>query len=74
MWLTKVGAPVASSDGKNGELGDNDSSTDSGCDFLGGFDAETDMALAVANYYDGLESGTLTGASLLLDRLDLFVH
>lgn len=69
--LTEVGAPVASSDGEDGEFGDDDGGADGGRDFLRGLDAETDVALAVANDHDGLESGTLTGAGLLLDGFDL---
>lgn len=69
--LTEVGAPVTSSDGHDAELGDDDGSADGGCDFLGGLDAETDVALGVTNDDDGLETGTLTGTGLLLDGLDL---
>ena len=71
MRLTEVGTPVASSDGDDGELGDDDGGTDGSGDFLGGLDAETDVALGVTNDDDGLESGTLTGTGLLLDGLDL---
>ena len=71
MWLTKVGTPVASSDGEDGQLGDDDGCSDGGCDFLGGLDAETDVTLRVTDDNDGLESSSLTGTSLLLDRLDL---
>lgn len=69
--LTKVGTPVTATDGDNGELGDDDGSADGSCDFLGGLDAETDVALGVTNDDDGLEAGTLTGTGLLLDGLDL---
>lgn len=71
MRETEVGAPVATSDGDDAELGDNDGGTDSSRDFLGGLDAETDVALRITDDDDGLEAGTLTGAGLLLDRLDL---
>jgi hypothetical protein len=70
--LTEVGAPVAAADGEDGELGDDDGGADSGSDFLGGLDAETDVAFGVADDDDGLESGALTGAGLLLDGLDLW--
>ena len=69
--LTKVGTPVTSSDGENAELGDDDGSTDSSCDFLGGLDTETDVALGITDDNDGLETGALTGTGLLLDGLDL---
>jgi len=71
--LSEVGAPVAATDGNDGQLGDDDGSADGGCDFLGGLDSETDVALRVTNDNDGLETGTLTGTGLLLDGLDLFV-
>jgi hypothetical protein len=69
--LTEVVTPVTSSDGDDGELGDDDGSADSGRDFLGGLDTETDVTLRVTDDNDGLEAGTLTGTGLLLDGLDL---
>ena len=71
MRLTEVGTPVTTTDRNNAELGDDDGSTDSSSDFLGGLDSETNVTLAVTDDDDGLESGTLTGTGLLLDRLDL---
>jgi hypothetical protein len=69
--LTKVGTPVSSSDGDDGELGNDDGGADGGSDLLGGLDAETDVALGVTNDDNGLEAGSLTGTGLLLDGLDL---
>lgn len=69
--LTEVGSPVASSDGDDAQLGDNDGGTDSSGNFLGGLDAETDVALRVTDDDDGLETCSLTGTGLLLDGLDL---
>lgn len=69
--LTKVGTPVTSPDGQDGELGNGDGGTDSGSNFLGGLDTETDVALRVTDDNDGLETGTLTGTGLLLDGFDL---
>jgi hypothetical protein len=69
--LTKVGSPVTSSDGENAQLGDDDGGTDGGCDFLGGLDSETNVALGVTDDNDSLETGTLTGTGLLLDGFDL---
>jgi hypothetical protein len=69
--LTEVGTPVTATDGENAELGDDDGSADSGSDFLGGLDSETDVALRVTDDNDGLETGTLTGTGLLLDGFDL---
>ena len=72
MRSTKVGAPVTTTDGDNAELGDDDGSADSSRDFLGGLDTKTNMALGIADDDDCLETGTLTGAGLLLDGLDLY--
>jgi hypothetical protein len=69
---TEVGTPVASSDGDDAELGDDDGGADSGGDFLGGLDAEADVALRVADDDDGLEAGALASTGLLLDGLDLY--
>ena len=69
--LTEVGTPVTAADGKDSQLGNGDSGTDSSGDFLGGLDAETDVALTVTDENNGLEAGTLTGTGLLLDGLDL---
>ena len=69
---TEVGTPVASPDGNHAQLGDDDGCADSRSDFLGGLDPQADVALRVANDDNGLEARSLTGAGLLLDRLDLF--
>lgn len=71
MWLTELVTPVTSSDWDNGELGKDDSATDSGSDFLGALDAKADVTGTVTDSDDGLESGSLTGSGLLLDGLDL---
>lgn len=69
--LTEVGTPVTSPDGQNAELGNDDSSTDGGSDFLGGLDTETNVTLGVTDDNNSLETGTLTSTGLLLDGLDL---
>lgn len=72
MRLTQVGAPIAATDGDDGEFGDNDGGAD-GCGyFFRGLDAEADVSFAVADDDDGLEAGALTGAGLLLNGLDLW--
>jgi hypothetical protein len=71
VWVSEVGTPVATTNGHDRQLRDDDGSANGSCDFLGGLDAETDVTLAVTDDNDGLESGTLTSASLLLDWLDL---
>ena len=72
VGLTKRSTPVTTAHRNNGELRENDGTTDGGCDFLGALDTETDVAVRVTDDDDGLEAGTLTGTGLLLDGLDLF--
>lgn len=73
MGLSERRTPVPTTDGKDGELGNDDGSTDSGRDFLGCLDTETDVTLGITNDDNGLETGTLTGTGLLLDGFDLWV-
>ena len=68
---TKVGTPVTSSDGQDAQLSNDDGSSNSSSNLLGGLDSETDVTLRITNDHNGLETGTLTGTGLLLDRLDL---
>jgi hypothetical protein len=68
---TQVGTPVTSSDWQNTQLCNDDGGADSSCDFLGGLDTESNVSLRITDDNDGLKSGTLTGTSLLLNRLDL---
>jgi hypothetical protein len=69
--LSKVGTPVSTTDGKNGELCDDDGGTNSSSDFLGGLDAESNVSLRVSDNHDSLETSALTGTGLFLDGLDL---
>jgi hypothetical protein len=69
---TKVGTPVASSNGQNAQLGNDNSSADSSSHFLGGLDTKSNVSLRITNNNNRLKSRTLTSTSLLLDRLDLF--
>lgn len=71
MGLSEGGTPVSTTDGEDSKLGDDDGSADSGGNLLRRLDSETNVALGVTNDNDGLEAGTLTGAGLLLDGLDL---
>lgn len=68
---TEVGTPVASSDGNNAQLSNDDGGTDGSSDFLGSLDTETDVTLGVTNDDNGLESSSLTSTGLLLNGLDL---
>lgn len=71
MRLSEGRTPITTSDWENRELCNNDSGTDCGSNFLGGLDSETDVAVAVTDDDDGLETGTLTSTSLFLDGFDL---
>ena len=71
MWVTKIGTPVPPTDGKHGQLCNDDGRTDSSGDFLGGLNTEPNVTVAITDDNDGLEPGALTSTSLLLDRLDL---
>jgi len=69
--LTEIGSPITTTDGKDGELSNDDGSTDGGCDFLRSLDPKTDVTFGVANDNDSLKPRTLAGTGLLLDWLDL---
>ena len=71
MGSTESSTPVASSDRDDGELGEDDSTTDGGSNFLGALDTETDVAIKVTDGDESLETSALTGTGLLLDRHDL---
>ena len=71
MGTTDLVTPESSPDGNDGELGQDDGAANGGCHFLGALDAETDVAVRVADGDEGLEAGALTGAGLLLDGHDL---
>ena len=71
MGFTELGTPVTSSDGDDGELCEDDGTTDGGCDFLRALDTQTDMTIGISNSNEGLESRTLTGTGLLLNGHDL---
>ena len=71
VGLADLVTPVSTTDGDNGQLGGDDSSSDSSGDFLRALDSETNMAIVISDGDEGLEAGTLTGSSLFLDRGDL---
>lgn len=71
MRFAQVGAPVPAADGDDGELGDDDGGADGRRDFLGGLDAEADVAGGVADDDYGFEARALAGAGLFLDGFDL---
>lgn len=71
VGATDLVAPEATPDRHDGELGKNDSTTDSCGNFLGAFHTESDVTVVVADGHEGLEAGALTSAGLLLNGHDL---
>merc|ERR1719492_619277 len=71
VGFTDLVTPEASSDGNNGELGQDDGSSDGSGHLLGALDTKTDVAVVVSNSYESLESSSLPSSGLLLDRHDL---
>lgn len=71
MGSSDLVTPVSSSDWDDGELGENDGSSDSGSNFLSALDSKTDVTIAVSDDDKSLESGSLTGSSLFLNGHDL---
>jgi hypothetical protein len=69
--LTKNVTPVTTTDGDDRELGQDNGTTDGGGDFLGALDTQTNVAVRVTDKDKSLESGSLTGTGLFLDRHDL---
>uniref|UniRef100_A0A182MF71 Uncharacterized protein n=1 Tax=Anopheles culicifacies TaxID=139723 RepID=A0A182MF71_9DIPT len=71
MWATDLVTPVATTHRDNGQLGQDDGTTDSGGHFLAALHTETDVTVAVTDGDERLEAGTLTSTRLLLDGHDL---
>ena len=69
--FTELSTPVTSSDGDDGKFCKDDCATNGGCDFLRALDTQTDMAIEISDSNKCLESRTLTGTGLLLNRHDL---
>jgi hypothetical protein len=71
MWFLELGTPITSSDRDNGKFGGDDSTSDGSGDFLCAFDAQTDVTIGITDCDECLESSSLTGTGLLLDRHNL---
>jgi len=71
VWLSDFVTVVSLSDWDEVELGINDGAFNGSLDFFVDFASNTDVAVVVTNQNNAFESGSLTGLSLLLDRLDL---
>merc|ERR1719495_2997704 len=68
---TDLVSPETTSDWNNGKLGQDNSSSDGSCHLLGALDTKSNMSVVVSNGNESLESCSLTGSGLLLDRHDL---
>jgi hypothetical protein len=68
---TGVQAPVTTADGDQVHLGVDDATADSAGNLLGGLQAKTDVAVAIAHSDVALEASALAGSGLLLDGHDL---
>ena len=71
VGLSELGSPVTSSNGDDGELGEDDGTSNGGSDLLGALDSQSDVSVEISNRDESLESSSLSGASLLLDGHDL---
>jgi len=71
MGFTDLVTPIASSDGDDGQLREDDGASNRSCHLFGAFDAETNVAVGIADGDESLEPRTLTGTRLLLDGHDL---
>merc|ERR1719382_1236784 len=63
--------PRPTSDGYNGQLGQDDGASDSGGHLLGALHTQTHVAVVVSNSYESLEPSPLSSSGLLLNRHDL---
>jgi len=68
---TDLVTPETSANRDDRELGGDDSTTDGSGNFLGALNTQTAVTVGVTDHNVGLESGTLTGHSLLLNGGDL---
>jgi hypothetical protein len=69
--LAELVTPVTSSDGDQRELGSDNSTLNGVGNFLGTLDTETNMSVLISKSDESLETSSLTGRRLLLDRHDL---
>merc|ERR1711937_402038 len=68
VGLANLVTPITATNRDDRKLSQDDSSTNSSSNFLGAFYPETNMTIEVSNGNESLESSSLTGTSLLLDR------
>lgn len=70
MDLTDSGTPISSSDWDHSELSVNKGTLDGDLDFFSDLDTDTNVSVSITDGADSLESGSLTGLGLLLNRED----
>jgi hypothetical protein len=70
MNITDSGTPVTSSNWDHSKFGIDKGTLDGNLDFFANLDTNTDVTISITNSANSLESGTLTGFGLLLDRED----
>jgi len=70
VWKTGHTSPVSSSNWDDVQLGGDDGTSDGSGDFRGALNSKTDVSVVVSDGDEGLESGSLTGRTLLLDWHD----
>merc|ERR1719474_2552477 len=71
VGLADLVTPESPPNWQDGQLGEDDGSTDSSGHLLGALDSQTNVSVVVTNGHEGLEPGPLTGTGLLLDGHDL---
>jgi len=71
MGFSDLVTPVSTTHRDDGQLGEDDSSSNGSSHLFGAFDAEANVTIAVTDSDESLEPRTLTGARLLLDGHDL---
>jgi len=71
MDRTELITPIASTHWNKLKFGSHKGTLNSNLDFFGYLDSETDMAILISNDNDGLEAGSLTSHSLLLNGNNL---
>ena len=70
LGLPNLVPPVTSPHKDHKQLSQNDSTTNGGGEFLAALDAKSNVAVTVTNNNEGLETGMLSGTSLLLNGHD----
>jgi len=68
MWFSDFVTPITSTNGNDRQFGQNDGSTDSSGHFFTAFDAKPYVSVIVTDCHKRLETSSLTGSGLLLDR------